>query len=144
MTFWEQSNSIIILIFRSSTPLNFFLILSLATLLFDNTIYKCFHFNQLFTTEIKPYFTFWEKKISLDINKQKSISSKHFLPLPKLDVQSCTLSCYVRCATLIVWVGGMPWPTRGVNHYHAHSGLPEKGRTNKGCSVVRIYEGDGF
>ena len=26
------------------------------------------------------------------------------------DVKSCTYCCYFRCATLIVWIGVMPWP----------------------------------
>ncbi len=26
------------------------------------------------------------------------------------DVKSCTYCCYFRCATLILWEGGMPWP----------------------------------
>ena len=29
------------------------------------------------------------------------------------DVKSCTYCRYVSCATLKVWVGGMPWPHRG-------------------------------
>ena len=27
---------------------------------------------------------------------------------------------YVRCATLIVRLDGMPWPKTGATHYHAH------------------------
>ena len=54
------------------------------------------------------------------------------------DVKSCTYCCYVRCATLIVRVGGMPWPQTGATHNHAQLGLPDKGRAIKGL-VVR-YE----
>ena len=50
------------------------------------------------------------------------------------DVKSCTYCCYVRCATLIVWVGGMPWPKTGATQYHAQLGLPEKVvQTMVGC-----------
>ncbi len=31
-----------------------------------------------------------------------------------IDVNSCTYCCYVRCATLTVLVGGIPWPQTGV------------------------------
>ncbi len=37
--------------------------------------------------------------------------------------------CYVRCPTLIVRVGGMPWSLTGAFHYHAQLGLPDKSRT---------------
>ncbi len=34
--------------------------------------------------------------------------------------------------TLIVWVGGMPWPQTGAAQYHAQLGLPDKGRAING------------
>ncbi len=34
-------------------------------------------------------------------------------PKPAKDVTSCVHCCYVRCATLIICVGGMPWPNTG-------------------------------
>ena len=54
------------------------------------------------------------------------------------DIKSCTYCCYVRCATLIVRVRGMPWPRTGPTHYHAQLGLPDKGRVIKG--LVICYE----
>ena len=57
-----------------------------------------------------------------------------------------TYNCYVRCATLIVWVGWIPRPQTSTAQYHAQLGLPDKGRAMKGmvvCHVVwlesRIY-----
>ncbi len=47
------------------------------------------------------------------------------------DVKNCTYCCYVRCATLIVWEGGMPWPKTGATQYHAQLGLPDKGHSIK-------------
>ena len=32
------------------------------------------------------------------------------------DFKSCTYCCYVRCATLIVRVVGMPWPQRDTTY----------------------------
>ncbi len=43
-------------------------------------------------------------------------------------VKSCIYCCYVRCATLIVWEEGMPWPKTGATQYHAQLGLQNKGR----------------
>ncbi len=43
------------------------------------------------------------------------------------DVKSCTYYCYVRFATLIVWVRGMPWPQTGETLFHAQIGLQDKG-----------------
>ena len=34
--------------------------------------------------------------------------------------------------TLIVFVGGMPWPKTDVTQYHTQLGLPDKGRAIKG------------
>ena len=45
-----------------------------------------------------------------------------------IDVKSFTYCCYVRCATMIVRVGGMPWSK---TYYNAQLGLPDKGRTIK-------------
>ncbi len=47
------------------------------------------------------------------------------------DVKRCTYCCYVRCGTLIVWVGGMPWPQTGATQYHVQLGLPDKARASK-------------
>ncbi len=64
------------------------------------------------------------------------------------DVKSCTNFCYVRCATLILSVGDIPWPQLGATHYHAQLGLQDKGRVIKKwavcyvVSMVRIYEED--
>ena len=33
--------------------------------------------------------------------------------------------------TLIVRVGGIPWPKTGATHYHAHLGLLDKGRASQ-------------
>ncbi len=43
-------------------------------------------------------------------------------------VRSYTFLSYVRCATLIVCVGGMPWLQTGATQFHAQLGLPDKGR----------------
>ena len=51
------------------------------------------------------------------------------------DAKSCTYCCYVRCATLIVWVGGMPWPQTD-----AQLGLPDKGRAIKGLVVCNNWD----
>ena len=42
---------------------------------------------------------------------------------------------YVRCATLIVRVAGMPWPKTDAAHYPAQLGLPDKGRAIKDLVV---------
>ena len=54
-------------------------------------------------------------------------------------VKISTYCCYVRCATFIIKVGGMPWLQAGATHYHAQLGHSNKGRTIKGlvfCYVV--------
>ncbi len=61
------------------------------------------------------------------------------------DVKCYTYCCYIRCATLIVRVGGMPWPQTGATHLHVQQGLSEKGRAIKGigcllCSMARICD----
>ncbi len=47
------------------------------------------------------------------------------------DVKSCTYGRYVRCATLIVCVVGIPWSQTGALRYHAQLELPDKGRAIK-------------
>ncbi len=63
------------------------------------------------------------------------------------DVKNCTYCCYIRCATLIERVRGMPWPQTGANHYNAHLGLPDNGRVIKGLVVFYVVwlgdDGDG-
>ncbi len=54
------------------------------------------------------------------------------------DFESCNYCCYVRCATLIVWVEGMPWPKTGATQYHTQKGLPDKGRAIKGLFVCYV------
>ena len=39
--------------------------------------------------------------------------------------------CYVRCVTLTIKVGEMPWLKTGVFYYHAQLELPDKGRAIK-------------
>ena len=56
------------------------------------------------------------------------------------DVKNCTYCCYVRCLTLIVLVGGMPWPQTGATLYHAQLGLPDKGRAIKGLVVCYNWD----
>ena len=48
------------------------------------------------------------------------------------DVKSCNYCCYVRCATLIVLEGEMPWPQTSATQYHAQLGLQDKGHAIKG------------
>ncbi len=55
-------------------------------------------------------------------------------------VKICTYCCYVRCATLIVWVRVMPWPQTGATQYHAQLGLPVKGRANKRLVVSSNWD----
>ena len=43
------------------------------------------------------------------------------------DIKSCTYCCYVKCATLLVWVGGMFWRQKGKSQYHAQLKLPDIG-----------------
>ncbi len=52
-------------------------------------------------------------------------SRPNYLVIAKY-VKGGTYCCYVKCATLIVWVGGTPWPKQGTNQYHAQLGLPDK------------------
>ncbi len=56
------------------------------------------------------------------------------------EVKRCTYCCYVRCATLIVWVGGMSCPKTGAIQYHAQLGLPDKGRAIKGLVVWNSWD----
>ncbi len=56
------------------------------------------------------------------------------------DVKSCTYCCYVRYATLIVWVGGMPWPQTGAIQYHVQLGLPDKRRAIRGLVVCNSWD----
>ncbi len=37
------------------------------------------------------------------------------------------------CTTLIVGVGGMPWPKTGATHYYALLGL-----RGKGCAIIEL------
>ncbi len=55
------------------------------------------------------------------------------------DVKSWTYCCYARCATLRVWVGGMPWLQTSVNNYHEQLGLKEKGRAIKRLVVCNNW-----
>ena len=63
---------------------------------------------------------------------------------PKLvmakDVKSWTYRCYVRCATLIVCISGMPRSKTGATQYHAQLGLPDKGRPIKGFVVCNSWD----
>ncbi len=54
------------------------------------------------------------------------------------EVKSCTNYCYVRCAVLIVRVGGRPLPKTGTTHYHAQLVLPDKDLAIKGLVVCYI------
>ena len=54
------------------------------------------------------------------------------------DVKSCTYCCYVRCASLIVWIGWMPRRQTGAIQYYALLGFPGKGRVIK--RLVLCYE----
>ncbi len=42
-------------------------------------------------------------------------------------VKNCNFCCYVRYATLIVWVEEISWPKTGTTQYHAQLGLSDKG-----------------
>ena len=53
-------------------------------------------------------------------------------------IKSCTYCFYVRCATLIVRVRGMPWHQTRATHYHADLGLPDKSRAIKGLVVCYV------
>ena len=55
------------------------------------------------------------------------------------DVKNGFYCCYVRCATLIDRVGGMPWPKTGTTHYHAKLGLPGKGHAIKVLAVCWVF-----
>ncbi len=58
-----------------------------------------------------------------------------------LGLNSCTYCYYVRCATLIVQIWGVPWPQTGPTQYHAKLRPPAKGRSIKGlviCYVVLL------
>ena len=41
--------------------------------------------------------------------------------------KKCIWWCFVKCATLIVYEGGMAWPKTGATHHHAQLGLLNKG-----------------
>ena len=53
------------------------------------------------------------------------------------DVKSWIYYCYVRCPTLIVWVGDMLLPKTGSTHYHAQQRFPDNGRAMKGLIVSK-------
>ena len=46
----------------------------------------------------------------------------------------------VICATLIVWVRGMPWTQTGATQYHAQLGLLDKGCAIKGLVVCNNWD----
>ncbi len=52
------------------------------------------------------------------------------------DVKKSSYCYYVRCATLIVRVGEMPWPKTGVTHYQAKLGLLRQGSCNQRVSCL--------
>ncbi len=54
------------------------------------------------------------------------------------DVKSYTYCCFVRCATLIVRVEGMPWLQTGTSQYHQQLGLQDKGRAIKELGVCYV------
>ncbi len=61
------------------------------------------------------------------------------------DVKSCTYCCcYVRCATLIVGVGEMPWTKTGTTHYHAKLRLSDKGDCARCVGLVPCCYQDGY
>ena len=62
------------------------------------------------------------------------ITAKHRV-LTKEGVKNGSYLFCDRCATLIVRVGGMPWPKTGVAHYHAKLGLSDNGRAKLIFSV---------
>ncbi len=53
-------------------------------------------------------------------------------------IKSFTYYCVVRCAAIIVYVGGMPWSQIGATHYHAQLGLLDKGRLINGLVVCYV------
>ena len=57
------------------------------------------------------------------------------------DVKSCT---YVRCATLGVGVGEMPWTKTGATNYHSQLGFPDKGRAIKVIVVCNSCDISSF
>ncbi len=56
------------------------------------------------------------------------------------NVKSCTYCLYVRCVTLILWVGGMPWPKTCATQYHAIAQLGLPGRAIKGMAVCNSWD----
>ena len=54
-------------------------------------------------------------------------------------VKSCTYCCYVRCATLVVRVGEMPWTKTGATINHAELGFQTKVFQSKGWLSVMWY-----
>ncbi len=69
--------------------------------------------------------------LCLDAQRSASMLSQNCV-IAK-NVKSCS---YCRCATLIVWVGGMPWTqTTGATHYNTQLGLPDKVVLSKGWCV---------
>ncbi len=56
------------------------------------------------------------------------------------DVKSCTYFCHVRFATLIVKMGGMPWPQTGGTQYHAQLRLPDKGHAIKVLVICNDWD----
>ena len=72
-------------------------------------------------------------------NNRDSIPLRRFLNVSLVTTNtkyfSYTYYCYVRCAKLKVWLGGMPWSKAGATHYHARLGLPNNSCTIKGLFV---------
>ncbi len=58
------------------------------------------------------------------------------------DVKGCTYCCYVRCKTLIVWAGEMPWPNSGATHFYAQLGLSDNGHVIKELVVYKSWDVD--
>ncbi len=58
---------------------------------------------------------------------------------PTKDVKNCSHCCSVRCAALIIKVGGMLWPKNGATYYKTYLGLPDKGNLIKELVVYWIY-----
>ncbi len=56
------------------------------------------------------------------------------------DVKSCTNSCHFRCATIIIWLGGMPWTKTGANQYYAQLGLRDKGWILKWFVICNCWD----
>ena len=75
----------------------------------------------------------------LDVRKLMGLMLGPNIIIAKV-IKRCTYCYYVRGATLINRVGGMPWPQTGDTQYHTQLGLPDKGQAIKG--LVVCYEWD--